>query len=240
MPLAGFSKKDQPDKWYKNFHVSFELPRNAAKRLHDLAVSGDKRLKEVGVLKVQIRDLRDISTESRGEFSRPQLASLSNGGGGSRSQKNQGLQRLPLQSGAKSAAKVPWQPPQDISCPSQFTYYSSTQPKQPQLVRERADVRLYTMPTSDKGEYRTKIIGISRGVLTEESIPIDSHLQESVPSWLIESSLCISFRRHGKCDVACQTGSERIMYRPRPGSFQYDTTVRPPPLRAELKDNSGR
>ncbi len=51
-----------PDSW-GNIKVSFELSRSAAKRLHELAVAGDRRLKDIGILKVQIRELKEIALD---------------------------------------------------------------------------------------------------------------------------------------------------------------------------------
>ena len=216
MPLAGLNLSDPPkNSRRKSLTATFELPRHAAKKLHDLAISGDKRLKEIGILKVQIRELTE-------EWRRHKQSSDSAGVAGF--QKNQSLIAGPPVVTLNTVHPFPWQHQQPHL---HFTYYTSTQPTQ-QLVRDRADVRLYSLPTNDKGDHHTKIIGISRGVLTDESIPVDSSSQQSVPSWLIESSLCISFRRHGKCDVACQTGSERILYRSRPSSFRYEAPVKPP------------
>ena len=230
MPLANFSQSDHSrNSWRKNLLVSFELPRYAAKQLHHLAISGDRHLKEVGVVKVEIRELTDEWNRVKQDSDAKKLAHF---------QKHQGFSPRPVADASSSAQGFPRQHEQ---APLQFTYYTSQQPQQQQLVRDKTNVRLYSLPTNDKGEYKTKIIGISRGVLTDESIPIDSTTQEAVPSWLIESSLCISFRRHGKCDVACQTGSEKILHRPRPKSFRYD--VPPPPKRGStglLLDGNGR
>ena len=230
MPLANFSQSDHSgNSWSKNLIVSFELPRYAAKKLHHLAISGDRHLKEVGVIKVEIRELTDEWNRVKQDSDAKKLAHF---------QKHQAFIPRPVPGASNSAQAFPWQHQQ---APLQFTYYTSQQPQQQQLVRDKTNVRLYSLPTNDKGEYKTKIIGISRGVLTDESIPVDSNAQEAVPSWLIESSLCISFRKHGKCDVACQTGSEKIMYRPRPSSFRYDG---PPQLQPGstglLLDGNGR
>ena len=231
MPLADTRVAEPPrNNWHKNLIVSFELPRYAAKKLHDLAVSGDRRLKEIGVLKVQIRE----QTEEWHRFRRS-----SDGARTGNCPKSQALHSGPPVVTLNTSHAFPWQQ-QQLQAPLQFTYYTSSQPPQ-QLVRDRTDLRLYSLPTNGPAGHRTKIIGISRGVLTDESTPVDGRSQEPVPSWIIESSLCISFRRHGKCDVACQTGSERIMYRPRPGSVRQDASTRTGPVPAgALMENNGR
>lgn len=217
MPLTQSSSQNQHN-WIKNYNVSFELPRFAAKKLHDLAVSGDRRLKDIGVLKVQIRELegaRNPRWDGNNRYKQTEKINPAF--------IETNIHPRPVVQTSNNPQSVPWQ---QLPAPPHFTYYNSKQPPQAQFIREVTEGKLYPLPNIDKGEYRTKIIGISRGVLTDESIAIDGGSQENVPSWLIESSLCISFRRHGKCDVACQTGSERILYRPRPGFSRYDTTVR--------------
>ena len=229
MPLAD-TRVAEPSRnnWHKNLIVSFELPRVAAKKLHDLAVSGDRRLKEIGVLKVQIHEQTEEWHRLRRSSDLARIGS---------SPKSQALNSGPPVVTLNTSYSFPWQHQQ---APLQFTYYTSSQPPQ-QLVRDRTDVRLYSLPTSEPAGHRTKIIGISRGVLTDESTPVDSRSQEPVPSWIIESSLCISFRRHGKCDVACQTGSERIMYRPRPGFVRQDAPAQTAPVPGvTLAENNGR
>ena len=213
-------RQDVEKRWCKNFNVTFELPRYAAKRLRDLAVSGDTRLREIGILKVQVREIRGSSFEEKRRAHHSERFSYSD-----QIRPYFYENEYPLQGDRQIGQADQLEHVAYLSSPPQVVLYNYLNPSQ-QLIKERHDVRQGIVPGYERGEIRTKIIGISRGVLTEESFPIDGGSLEPVPEWLVKSSLCISFRKHGRCEVACQTGSERVIYRPRPGSGRFEPLQR--------------
>ena len=207
--------------------VSFKLPRAAAKDLWNLAKCGDARLKDIGILRVQIRELYSVNPdeflswngrrENRHQkgFERWSYNSLHD------NNERRGIQSQYGEELADYHGDIPAQWSHQHA-PPHYTLYNSSQPPN-QTLREKSDFRRHV---AEKEVHKTKIIGISRGVLTNETIPIVADFLVPTPGWLLESALCISFRRHGKCEVACQTGSEKINYRPRPGSSRYEQTSR--------------
>ncbi|XP_065061995.1 uncharacterized protein LOC135688875 [Rhopilema esculentum] len=226
-------RQDFEKRWCKNFNVTFELPRYAAKRLRDLAVSGDTRLREIGILKVQVREIRGSSFEEKRRALHSERFSYSD-----QIRPYFYENEYPLQGDRQVGQADPLEHVAYLSSPPQVVLYNYLNPSQ-QLIKERHDVRQGIVPGYERGEIRTKIIGISRGVLTEESFPIDGGSLEIVPEWLVKSSLCISFRKHGRCEVACQTGSERVIYRPRPGSGRFEPLQRQTSRSELLWNNNG-
>eukprot|EP00112_Aurelia_sp_Birch-Aquarium-sp1_P014743 Seg3196.2 transcript_id=Seg3196.2/GoldUCD/mRNA.D3Y31 product="hypothetical protein" protein_id=Seg3196.2/GoldUCD/D3Y31 len=228
-----------------NLEVSFKLPRAAAKDLWHLAKCGDTRLKDIGILKVQIRELRNVNPdeflswngrrkdEHQRRFEDWSYNSLRN------NNERNGIQNQHAEEFADYRDDIPAQWPRQHA-PPHYTLYNSSQPPS-QTLRGKNEYRRRSGHVADKEVHKTKIIGISRGVLTNESIPIVADFLGPTPGWLLESALCISFRRHGKCEVACQTGSEKIVYRPRPGSSRYEQSSRMEMAAAELlSDIDGR
>ena len=210
--------------------VSFKLPRAAAKDLWRLAKCGDARLKDIGILRVQIRELHSVNPDEFLSWNGRRENRYQKGFEGwsynslHDSNERRGIQSQYGEELADYHGDIPAQWPHQHA-PPHYTLYNSSQPRS-QTLREKHEFRQRSGHVAEKEVHKTKIIGISRGVLTNETIPIVADFLLPTPGWLLESALCISFRRHGKCEVACQTGSEKINYRPRPGSSRYEQMSR--------------
>eukprot|EP00794_Sanderia_malayensis_P004684 gene4684-5299_t len=200
--------------------VSFELPRAAAKNLRNLARHGDKRLKDIGVLKVQIKELKEItlSTENVGQKSSWKSRQREN--------YNRDDTRFDVQRGIENITRTQQYAHQNIdesldyvtdrslqgsdqnSCTRWLNPYHPQHTQQQNYNSRKTGSQQPTVHGAKKG-FQTKIIGISRGVETDGNDPVDMYLFEPVPDWVLANSVCISFKRKGKVDVACQTGFGR-------------------------------
>ena len=62
---------------WNSVRVTFSLPPTAARKLKELALSGDKRLKEIGVIKIQIKGSKEIFVQEQRVKDRKQYLLLS-------------------------------------------------------------------------------------------------------------------------------------------------------------------
>ena len=148
-----------------NLEISFKLPRAAAKDLWHLAKCGDARLKDIGILRVQIRELHSVNPDDylswNGRRENGHQKRFENWSYNSLRDSNEriGIHSQYADEFAEYHGDIPSQWPHQHA-PPHYTLYSSSQPPS-QSLREKKESR-QRGHVAEKEVHKTKITGISR------------------------------------------------------------------------------